>query len=158
MKKSILVMAGLAGMIITLSAFTKDEPRYKNLKVLPKNITKEQLDSVMHHFSLSLGVRCNFCHVRNDSAKTFDFASDDNKHKLAARSMMKMMDKINDKYFDITGGKRNLNTKLMVTCYTCHHGSTEPATVAPMPQKQEGPKPQTDSSKNNQADTTRHNR
>lgn len=157
MKKSLLVMFGLASMITLLSAFTNDEPRYKNLKVLPKNITKEQMDSVMHHFTASLGVRCNFCHVRIDSAKTFDFASDDNKHKLAARSMLQMMEKINDKYFDVTGGKRNLNTKLMVTCFTCHHGTTEPPTKPPMPQRQEGQRSQPDSSKANQADTTRHN-
>ena len=138
-------MVGLFSMILLFSAFTKDEPRYKNLKVLPKDITKEQMDSVMHHFSLSLGVRCNFCHVRNDSAKTWDFASDDNKHKLAARNMLKMMEKINDKFFDVTGGKRNLNTKLMVTCYSCHHGATEPATIPPVPQRQEGQRPQSDS-------------
>jgi hypothetical protein len=156
MKKSLIIAFGLMTMVVLFSAFTQDDPKYKNLKVLPKNITKEQLDSVMHHFSASLGVRCNFCHVRNDSAKTWDFASDENKHKLAARSMMKMMDKINDKYFDVTGGKKNLNAQLMVTCYTCHHGSNEPVTKPPMQQKQEGPRPAGDSSKNN-TDTTRRN-
>jgi hypothetical protein len=34
-------------------AVTKDEPTYKNLKVLPKNINKKQMDSVMHHFTSS---------------------------------------------------------------------------------------------------------
>jgi galactose-1-phosphate uridylyltransferase len=82
-------------------------------------------------------VRCNFCHVRNDSTKTWDFASDDNKHKLVAREMMTMTNQLNDKYFDMTGGKRDINTKLMVTCYTCHHGKTDPETVAPNPPRQQ---------------------
>src|SRR5438309_12811 len=126
MKKSLVWMLGLSGMVVSSLAFTnyEPEPRFKNLKVLPKNITEHQMDSIMHHFSGSLGVRCNFCHVRIDSTDKWDFAADDNKHKLAAREMMKMMNKINGKYFDVTG-KLTLDTKLMVTCYTCHHGSAD---------------------------------
>jgi len=146
MKRISFVTLGLILMISVSLAFTKDDPYYKNLKVLPKNITKQQMDSVMHHFSNSLGVRCNFCHVRNDSTKTWDFASDENKHKLTAREMMKMMDKINDKFFDVTGGKRVITTQLMVTCYTCHHGSTEPATK-PVMQERPQQRPPADSTK-----------
>ena len=146
MKRTSLVTVGLIVMIAVSLAFTKDDPVYKNLKVLPKNITKQQMDSVMHHFSNSLGVRCNFCHMRNDSTKAWDFASDENKHKLAAREMMKMMDKINDKYFDVTGGKRDITTQLMVTCYTCHRGSTEPAT-RPVMQERPQQRPPADSTK-----------
>lgn len=134
MKRTLVATFALILITAVSLSFTKTKPNdpiYKNLKVLPKNITKEQMDSVMHHFSGSLGVRCNFCHLRNDSTKKFDFASDANKHKLTARDMMRMTDKINDKYFDVTGAKRNLNTPLMVTCFTCHHGSSEPATKAP---------------------------
>jgi len=149
MKKSLFVTLGFVGMIGLSLAFTKqDDPIYKNLKVLPKDISKEQLDSVMHHFTASLNVRCNFCHVRNEEAKTWDFASDDNKHKLVARDMMKMMDKINDKYFDVSGAKKDLNAKLMVTCYTCHHGATDPATKPPKPQQQQ--RSQQDSTRRNQ--------
>lgn len=146
MKRTSLVTVGLIAMITVSLAFTKDDPVYKNLKVLPKNITKQQMDSVMHHFSNSLGVRCNFCHMRNDSTKAWDFASDENKHKLAAREMMKMMDKINDKYFDVTAGKRDITTQLMVTCYTCHRGSTEPAT-RPVMQERPQQRPPADSTK-----------
>lgn len=146
MNRTFLVTLGLIAMTTVSLAFTSNDPDYKNLKVLPKNITRQQMDSVMHHFSNSLGVRCNFCHVRNDSTKAWDFASDENKHKLAAREMMKMMDKINDKYFDVTGGKRDLSTQLMVTCYTCHHGSTEPAT-RPVIQERPQQRPPADSTK-----------
>jgi hypothetical protein len=135
MKRSLLVTLGFVALVSVSLAFTKDDPGYKNLKVLPRNITKEQMDSVMHHFANSLGVKCSFCHVRNDSTKKWDFADDGNPHKLKAREMMKMTDKINDKYFDVTGGRRDLNTALMVTCYTCHHGSTDPATRPPVQER-----------------------
>ncbi|MER3464966.1 MAG: c-type cytochrome [Chitinophagaceae bacterium] len=132
MKKIFLVLASFVFLILVSFAFTsKDDPQYKNLKILPKNITHEQMDSVMHHFSQSLGVRCNYCHMRNEETKKWDFASDENKHKLVARNMMTMTNKINDKYFDVTGGKHDLNAQLMVTCYTCHHGATEPVSKAP---------------------------
>ena len=128
MKKSLLVTLGFAVLITISLAFTKDEPKYKNLKILPKDITHEQMDSVMHHFTASLSVKCNFCHIQNEQTKEWDHASDANKHKLVARDMMKMTDKINEKYFDFTGGKITLSTPLMVTCYTCHHGATDPPT------------------------------
>lgn len=135
MRKSLFVTALFATVVTASLAFTADEPRYKNLKVLPKNITKQQMDSVMHHFSASLGEKCNYCHVRNEEAKTMDWASDGNKHKLVARQMMTMTAKINKKYFDVAG-KQNLDAKLLVSCYTCHHGAEEPVVAAP---HREGP-------------------
>lgn len=138
MKKSAIVMALFVCLVIISSAFTKEAPpRYQNLKVLPKNTTKEQMDSVMKHFTQSLNVRCNFCHVRlNDEQKNWDFASDDNEHKKIARDMMQMTNKLNKKYFDIKNSK-SLDSKLEVTCYTCHHGAVHPAIKAPaQPAKQ----------------------
>lgn len=142
MKRSLWVTFGFALLIMASLAFTNDEPLYKNLKVLPKNTTKEQMDSIMKHFTASLNVKCNFCHVRNEEAKTWDYASDKNKHKLISRDMMKMTTKINKKYFDVGGGK-NSSTALMVTCYTCHNGHKEPEAMPPAPQ----PKPATDTTK-----------
>ena len=56
--------------VILFQAFTTThEPHFKNLKILPKDISEHDLDSVMHHFTASLGVKCNFCHVRNEEAK-----------------------------------------------------------------------------------------
>jgi hypothetical protein len=124
MKKSFSVTLVFILMITISLAVTKDDPGYKNLKILPKDITTQQLDSVMDHFSQSLGVSCDFCHVK--SADSMDFAADGNKHKLVARDMMKMTNKINDEYFDMTGSKKDMNTQLMVTCFTCHHGKTQP--------------------------------
>ena len=148
MKKSMFVLLGIVFFISVSLAFTQQDEPYKNLKILPKNITKVQLDSVMHHYTDALGVKCNFCHVRNESIKGWDYASDKNKHKLVAREMMLMTDSINDKYFDLTGGKRDLNSKLMVTCFTCHNGKTEPAALPPVRERPQQ-RPPWDSSRRN---------
>jgi len=149
MRKSALITALFAAMIVASLAFTSDEPQYKNLKVLPKKITKPQLDSVMHQFTGALGVKCNYCHKYDADTKKMDFASDEIKHKLVARSMMKMTAKINKKYFDVTG-KQSLDAKLMVGCYTCHHGQEEPTVYAPHvegPQQGPPPRPGADTTK-----------
>lgn len=131
MKKSYVVTLGFALMIAASLAFTKDDPRYKNLQVLPKNITEQQLDSVMHNFTDALSVKCSFCHVKNKETNEWDHASDANKHKLITRDMMRMTTEINKEYFDYTGAEQKLGTPLMVTCYTCHNGSKEPAVNPP---------------------------
>ena len=157
MKRTLSVALGLICFVAASFAFTThgDEPKYKNLKILPKDITEEQMDSVMHHFSASLGVRCNFCHMRNETTGQWDMASDENKHKLAAREMMKMTNALNDKYFPIGGKAKELSTQLMVSCYTCHHGATEPATKAPRMERPQQ-RPASDSTRRN-IDSTKRN-
>ena len=44
MKRSLVITGCFSFMILLSLAFTSDEPRFKNLKVLPKNTTKEQMD------------------------------------------------------------------------------------------------------------------
>jgi hypothetical protein len=130
MKKSLLIISAFVFMITLSLAFTAPKDRiYKNLKVLPKDITKPQMDSIMKNFTVSLGVKCNFCHARTADNKDWDFASDANKHKLVARNMLKMTEKINKKFFDVTG--KGFNASQMVTCYTCHNGKPEPVTRPP---------------------------
>ena len=149
MRKSALITVLFAAMIVVSLAFTSDDPQYTNLKVLPKNITKQQMDSVMHQFTGSLGVKCNYCHKFNADTKKMDFASDEIKHKLVARNMLKMTAKINKKFFDVTG-KRTLDRKLMVGCYTCHHGQEEPTVNAPHvegPMQGPPPRPGADTTK-----------
>lgn len=148
MIKSSFVVLGLAALVSLSLAFTQHGPVYKNLKVLPKNITEKQLDSVMDHFSLSLGVGCDFCHVENKATQVWDFATDSRKHKLIARDMMRMTTKINEKYFNMTG-KINLDSKLMVTCFTCHNGKPEPEVKPVVPPVLLDEKAQADSLKGN---------
>ena len=125
MKKTVIVSLLFAAMISMSFGITSDEPIYKNLKVLPKNINKMQMDSVMKHFTVSLNVKCNFCHTYNQELKAMDYASDANKHKGVAREMMKMTTQLNEKYFDVKD-KTKLNAYQEVTCYTCHNGKVHP--------------------------------
>lgn len=144
MKKPFFVTLLIAALVAASYAFTTaEDPKYKNLKILPKNITQKQLDSVMHHFTGSLNVKCNFCHVRNEEKKEMDWASDANKHKSVAREMMKMTNNLNDKWFPYGGKAKNLDSKLTVTCYTCHNGRKEPLVLppAPEPRRSQAPPP-----------------
>ena len=136
MKKIVLVLMVLTSFVAMSFVITKEDPLYKNLKVLPKKITKEQLDSVMKHFTVALNVKCNFCHARTADGKEWDFPSDANKHKLVAREMIKMTEKINKKYFDVGTGK-GLSATYMVTCYTCHNGKSDPLTKPALQQNRQ---------------------
>jgi cytochrome c peroxidase len=103
-------------------------PPYKNLKVLPATITRDQLISNMKFFAQSLGVRCTHCHVGEEGKplSTFDFASDAKKPKITARKMLAMVHRINSEDFGVTDF-----ANVKVTCFTCHRGSTKPLTAPP---------------------------
>ncbi len=105
MMKILTVSGCFIALILMSFAITKAEPQYKNLKILPKNTTKKQMDSVMHHFTSSLGVKCNHCHQYNAEQKSMDFVTDANEHKGIARQMMKMTQKLNKKYFHVNNVK-----------------------------------------------------
>jgi tetratricopeptide (TPR) repeat protein len=110
----------------TASAQIPDE--FKNLKVLPKDISKRELVDVMRGFTDALGVRCKQCHVPGDdphSLQGYDFASDKPKDKETARAMMKMLAAINADYV----GKAGIKNPTQVRCVTCHRGLTDPATL-----------------------------
>lgn len=98
-----------------------NDPGWKNLKVLPKTISEEELKGMMKNFNTSLGVKCNFCHASNASGE-LDFASDAVKNKDIARGMITMTFELNKKYFGISLDKEVPK----VTCFTCHQGNTEP--------------------------------
>ena len=86
--------------IVLFQAFTITyEPHFKNLHILPKDISEHDLDSVMHHFTASLGVKCNFCHIVDTVAKKIDAVSDDKPEKNIARKMMLMTIDLNKNYF-----------------------------------------------------------
>jgi cytochrome c peroxidase len=104
------------------------EPPYKNLKVLPGTITRDQLLSNMKFFAKSLGVRCTHCHVGEEGKplSTFNFASDAKKPKTTARKMLAMVHRINSEDFGVTDF-----ANVKVTCFTCHRGSTKPLTAPP---------------------------
>ncbi|HEY8689587.1 MAG TPA: c-type cytochrome [Chitinophagaceae bacterium] len=126
MKKTFLVVVAFICFIVLSVSFTKAPQGYKNLKILPQDISKQALDSVMHHYSKSLGVKCSFCHVRNEELKSWDMASDAKPEKQIARKMMLMEKGINEKYFPPEESDKNAQILQAVTCYTCHKGDAMP--------------------------------
>jgi hypothetical protein len=57
-----LPAAALAAGAAPLSAQVPE--RFENLKVLPRDISRDSLTQIMRNFSFSLGVRCQYCHVQ----------------------------------------------------------------------------------------------
>jgi hypothetical protein len=128
--KKTFTIAVLMLTVVALSAFMPaPEKIYKNLKVLPKDISKEELGQVMDGFKTALGVKCNFCHApQADNPKKLDFVSDAKPEKEVARKMMRMTAKINKKYFhdqELQNGK----ALLAVSCVTCHNGNEHPKSL-----------------------------
>ena len=87
----------------------------KNIQVLT-GMPSSQLLPVMHFMRTSLGVRCDYCHV----AENGKYWMDDKPPKQTARRMLRMVFEIN---------KANFGGQPVVTCNTCHRGSTKPISV-----------------------------
>lgn len=119
---------GLTSLIIfgALASMPPEPQKATNLKVLPKNLTHKQLEKLMKQWANSLGVKCNFCHVRNTETNKTDFASDAKPEKEMARKMLKMMDKINKKYFKAGKDTLGMVENSGIGCITCHHGKAHP--------------------------------
>jgi len=126
-KTLVAIIAGLFMLAGIAATKPPEAPKYKNLKILPKNISKEDLDKVMDHFKAALGVKCSFCHApsKDTAQKWPDFASDDKPEKLIARKMMKMTSKINKKFFSDNKNEQGVAVPA-VECMTCHRGSPHP--------------------------------
>ncbi len=86
---------------------------FKNIQVL-KDLPPGQLIPAMQFITSSLGVECDFCHVRGA------FDKDDKPTKKTARKMMQMMAALNQQNFD---------SRREVTCYSCHRGSSKPVSI-----------------------------
>lgn len=120
--KTFLVGTSICFCIAGFTAATpaqKDE--FKNLQVLPKNITAKELDRIMESYNEGLGVGCDYCHAKNATTKDIEFEKDTKPEKLVARKMMLMTNDLNHRYFTDSPGVQ------AVTCYTCHHGNPMPA-------------------------------
>jgi len=132
--KKLAVAASLLTFMIIGMAATRPQPsppeKHKsNLKVLPKNISHEELDKIMHNWTAALDVKCNFCHAPSkDNTSHLDFASDDKPEKDIARHMFKMTAKINKKYFSMNKDEKGEMIP-SISCMTCHRGSPHPGEV-----------------------------
>jgi hypothetical protein len=120
----------ITGIIITVgigvAAGAPSGSQFKNLKVLPKNISSKDLSSIMvDEFNDGLGVSCNFCHAEEKDSHKPDYASDAKPEKAMARSMMRMTLTINKKFFMARHAVLG-SPLLTVTCTTCHRGQPRP--------------------------------
>jgi tetratricopeptide (TPR) repeat protein len=123
----ILVLAAGASAWAGREARAQIPDKFKNLKVLPKKIAKQDLVETMRGFSFALGVRCGHCHVAQAAQSAggepkLDFASDSLQAKRTARQMLKMVKGINTQYI----GKLEHKATISVQCVTCHHGIARP--------------------------------
>ncbi len=103
---------------------------FKNLQVLPKDISEEALHDTMRGFAGALGVRCLACHVGDETKpmQTWNWASDDKPEKATARVMMKMTQDLNSKWITQVKLKAG-EERVQVACATCHHGKMQPRSL-----------------------------
>ena len=106
--------------------------KFANLKVLPAEISKHDLEQTMRGFAFALGVRCEHCHVEKKAPERgFDFAADDKTEKKTARVMLQMVAAINHDYVAKLSdlGQEPKGAPIQVQCVTCHHGLAQPRTL-----------------------------
>lgn len=91
------------------------EQVFKNVQSL-KGIPADEFMSTMGFFSASLGISCSDCHSAESGGDWARYA-DDTDRKRRSRGMIAMVNTVNKSFF---AGRR------VLTCYTCHRGSTSP--------------------------------
>ncbi len=125
------ILVALAALCLALPATTRAQipTKFKNLKVLPKDISRRELMETMRGFAGGLGVRCSACHVGEEGKplSTYDFASDKKAMKRDARVMLRMVRTINGDYLAKLPQRDTPNVK--VTCNTCHRGVRRPEPI-----------------------------
>jgi hypothetical protein len=84
-----LVATGVLLTLVVAGVAAINSPRVKerNLKVLPKDISDEKLDSIMKSYTVALGEDCKFCHKPfSNFPDSLDYASDLEPMKENARA------------------------------------------------------------------------
>jgi hypothetical protein len=116
-------------LLLATFAIAEDKPQdkpQKNVQIL-KGLSAHELQRTMNLMRASLGVHCDYCHVNTEEGG-WQWEKDDKKEKQRAREMIRMTMQINAESF---GGRP------IVSCNTCHNGSTHPNALPVLPQ----PKP-----------------
>jgi tetratricopeptide (TPR) repeat protein len=132
MRERWLILAATVLLAAARSAGAQIPEKFENLKVLPKDISRDQLTAVMRGFALGLGVRCQYCHeqkpgAQGDGLDAFDFKADAKPTKDKARLMMRMVGTINDSI--LAKLPERAEPAVGVGCVTCHRGLPLPRTL-----------------------------
>ena len=115
-------ISGVFLALTLLSAPGFAGPEHKNLQVLPKTITNDELKKMMDGFTEQLGVKCTFCHVLEQYEK------DERPHKADGRRMIKLVLDMKAKKADYFGPRVK---EAVITCGMCHRGKAEPEPFVP---------------------------
>jgi tetratricopeptide (TPR) repeat protein len=119
----LLLLSGAAILEASLAS-AQIPDTYKNLQVLPKDISKTEIVRTMRQWATELGVRCHHCHVGPEDLQGMDFATDEKPTKRAAREMIRMVQAIN------AGPLKALppraEPRQTVGCGNCHRGAPRP--------------------------------
>ena len=108
-------------ILYILFTFLLSESEFENVKVL--DITsKSEMRKYMKSISKDLGVKCSYCH-------DMDNKSLDTPEKDITREMIKLTRYLNDLLNNEKEDTANHAT--YVTCWTCHYGKTQPASIRP---------------------------
>lgn len=114
-------------------------PKPTNLKVLPRDISPQDLLKTMRAYAGALGVECNFCHAVNPQTHKLDFASDARDDKGIARTMILMTRTINQQFMSQVHDPDAMPADKTVTCGTCHRGHSMPMHFVPPPEQRRRP-------------------
>lgn len=133
--KNVLSILCCLGVLVTLFAFSSStlvteskagDIEWKNLKVLPKDISNDSLKGLMRGYNDALGVKCGYCHTTVEGTDKLDFAADTKKEKEFARHMITMTQKINAENFNWQNHPKP-ETIDVVSCAMCHRGTAKPS-------------------------------
>lgn len=125
-----IAMGVLATFALSTDGAAQIPDEFTNLRHLPETIPRDSLIDIMRRFSLSLGVRCQYCHVGGDgiSFEGVDFASDDDPDKRKARWMLAMVEDLNGRLTQDLPERDQ--PPIEVGCKTCHRGLARPVLLA----------------------------
>lgn len=123
----LLLCAALASpLTIAAPAGAQIPAEFQNLQVLPESIPRDSLIQLMRTFSFATGLQCEGCHVMGEegSFQGARFHLDDKPEKERARTMLRMVDRLNGEILTQLPGREE--PPLRVECKSCHRGLRKP--------------------------------
>lgn len=137
MNKKITAYIGIVLFItagIGASQPPQENPRWKNVRVIPKKTDEDQMERIMTKYTRQLGVTCLYCHPFTKPEifpRRVDFVTEEKPEKIVTRNMMRMTDAINKKYFAYKNdySAESLSNAKVITCNTCHRGLPKPTNL-----------------------------